>query len=945
MTESRPTAARSARWGDALAVLLLLALIVLFFRRFLFSGLILIRGDMFLYFYPYWDARNAALAAGRIPQWNPLLFTGAPFLANSQAGVLYPLNWPLAPFDAPTAVKLSAALHTGIAAIGAYLFGRRAARLSVPAAFLVGLTFAFGGYFTAQLEHINQFQGLAWLPWLFWLLSEAVAGQRRAIPALALVFALQILAGHTQTVFISGVGLGVWALWQGFVPWPFRRSADDAPRPGWLRPTLKALSPVGMLALGAILAAALAAAQLLPTFQLTSLSNREGGLPFREAVSFSLRPHLIGRAFLPNYSGEALFSEYVAYVGVIALMLAVVGLWANRRDRRVLGLGLLAALGLFFAAGAYNPVYWGLVRFVPGFDLFRAPARWLALTALGTAALAGTGLDTLARPADEERRPWLLIALPVATIVVLAAGSFLAARVSDLVPGASAPALPELLRWGLTALLAAVLIAVGRRRLLNGITPLLLIVLVGGELYLASATQPFNDLSAPAAWTSQRPAISTMLATNQDQIVPDRYLSLSDTLFDPGDLHELEAVFDPLLTDDALFDFIVATKQQEILAPNLSMSWGIPALDGFDGGVLPLQAYTRFTELFAEGEAAPDGRLREYLDTVPDLVWLRQASVRWIITDKVFDAWLGNVYYDLQFPQSAADTPAFVARPSLPFEATAVGIVGYVSADHAPGEVVAQVEVVSTDGESLYLDVVAGEHLAGSDADSRAQAFVEWDDPLTVQSLTIRYLPGVQGATVQGMTLVDQRTGAFVSTTLSADGALRLAQSGDVKIYEDAGAHPRAYLVCQPRATTDPDEAYRWLADDPQTPVLITDVPFATVADCNPAAPGTAQIVSYEPERVVIQATTVNDAAYLILTDAWYPGWSATVDGQEANVFRANGLFRAVRVPRGSHQIVLTYQNRPFEIGAVVSLIALIITLGAIILIPASRRPDPPATS
>src|SRR5688572_5771670 len=91
--------------------------ILLFFWKLAFTHLILARGDAFLYFYPYWDYRAQALLSGQLPLWNPYLFMGAPFLANSQAGVLYPLNWPLVFFPASIAVKISILTHLLIAAL------------------------------------------------------------------------------------------------------------------------------------------------------------------------------------------------------------------------------------------------------------------------------------------------------------------------------------------------------------------------------------------------------------------------------------------------------------------------------------------------------------------------------------------------------------------------------------------------------------------------------------------------------------------------------------------------------------------------------------------------------------------------------------------------------------------------------------------------------------
>ena len=172
---------------------------------------------------------------------------------------------------------------------------------------------------------------------------------------------------------------------------------------------------------------------------------------------------------------------------------------------------------------------------------------------------------------------------------------------------------------------------------------------------------------------------------------------------------------------------------------------------------------------------------------------------------------------------------------------------------------------------------------------------------------------------------------------------MRLAHSGDVKIYEDGGAKPRAYLVCHPYSTTNEEDAYNWLRENPSGTVLITDVPFATVADCDVSDPGSAEITSYDPERVVIHVSSDNEAAYLILADAWYPGWTASDNGMPANVFRANGIFRAVQIPRGEHEIVFSYQSRPFRIGAVVSALSLLIMVGLVILLPDSRMSDRPA--
>jgi uncharacterized membrane protein YfhO len=61
---------------------------------------------------------------------------------------------------------------------------------------------------------------------------------------------------------------------------------------------------------------------------------------------------------------------------------------------------------------------------------------------------------------------------------------------------------------------------------------------------------------------------------------------------------------------------------------------------------------------------------------------------------------------------------------------------------------------------------------------------------------------------------------------------------------------------------------------------------------------------------------------YLVVADVWYPGWTATVDGQTTSVLRANYLFRAVSIPAGEHEVTFVYRPLSFYLGATISLLA-----------------------
>ncbi len=388
--------------ADLLAIVSLAGTICLFFWKLCLTNLILARGDTLFYIYPYWSAAASALRSGRLALWNPDLFMGAPMLANSQAGLLYPLNWPLWWwFDVPVAAKISILLHLCIAATLTYGLARDVLHLRRPAAWLAAALFALGGYLTAQVEHINQLQGFAWMPAVFWLLARQT--ERSLAPRLGLVLALQILAGHTQAAFITVVGAGLFGGWLSLAAGRARRpSFDWSQLRSWLRLPIARLLGAGLIAI------LLTMAQILPTLELSRQSVRGGGLPLNEAVSFSLHPLLLGRALLPGY-GETLFSEYVAMLPLSVLALVMLGAWTHRRRPAVVAMLLVTASGLFFALGRANPIYLALVRLAPGFDLFRAPARWLALYGLGMGVLAGAGLDVLlscqpwAAPALDQR--------------------------------------------------------------------------------------------------------------------------------------------------------------------------------------------------------------------------------------------------------------------------------------------------------------------------------------------------------------------------------------------------------------------------------------------------------------------------------------------------------------------------------------------------------------
>lgn len=69
-------------------------------------------------------------------------------------------------------------------------------------------------------------------------------------------------------------------------------------------------------------------------------------------------------------------------------------------------------------------------------------------------------------------------------------------------------------------------------------------------------------------------------------------------------------------------------------------------------------------------------------------------------------------------------------------------------------------------------------------------------------------------------------------------------------------------------------------------------------------------------------ALTEPPVRFLVLTDAFYPGWKAFVDGKETKIYRANFAFRAVAVPAGKHTVSFTYDPESLRLGLLISMIS-----------------------
>lgn len=169
-------------------------------------------------------------------------------------------------------------------------------------------------------------------------------------------------------------------------------------------------------------------------------------------------------------------------------------------------------------------------------------------------------------------------------------------------------------------------------------------------------------------------------------------------------------------------------------------------------------------------------------------------------------------------------------------------------------------------------------------------------------------------------------------------------RSGDVRVYENPSALPRALWV--PRVEVVPSStellrrlALRWV--DPWQAALVEAPPpsgfLGEEAPGPPATPAQVTFVRDDPEAIALDVRAPQ-RGFLLLADQHHAGWYAAVDGRPAPILRANYAFRAVEVPAGTSRIAFIYRPRAVVVGAAVSAAALLAVLIALLL----TRPSPP---
>ncbi len=385
-------------------VVILIGLVILF-REFIFSNQMLYGSDMIqagVYFRSFLIDYFAE--HGSVPQWNPYIFGGMPYVDAFHGDIFYPLSmlkyiWPIFRI-----LGLNLFFHIFLAGVFMY-FAARQFNLSKIASILAAVCYTFAPYIVSFVSpgHDGKLFVTALFPLLILFLDRGFES-RTLIKAilnftlLGLTIGVVLLSPHPQMSYFALWAVAFYAAFKLIVKWRESKSV-----PALIRPATLAAYAVGIgLALSAI--------QYYPSYIYTTTFSPRAADDSKSgwgwATSWSLHEEEAFSLLIPEFSGTNAQTEGTYYwgknafkdnsesVGVVALFIALIGFFCYRRKESYF-LGGLAIFALIYALGATTPIFQLFFYLIPKVQSLRAPSMIMFMFSYSVALLAGMGLQVI----------------------------------------------------------------------------------------------------------------------------------------------------------------------------------------------------------------------------------------------------------------------------------------------------------------------------------------------------------------------------------------------------------------------------------------------------------------------------------------------------------------------------------------------------------------------
>ncbi|HEY6393464.1 MAG TPA: hypothetical protein VIX89_19430 [Bryobacteraceae bacterium] len=333
---------------------------------------------------PWLQAQAVQWHGGHFPLWDPHLWAGEPLVGQVQPGTLNPLNWILFSMPFKDGFIQIPVLHWYWVSIQflAVLFCYwlcRDLRLSQLASILGGCAFGLGG-FVATIGWPQLMLSAVLLPPILMFLLRVLREENamaNAAAAGALLGASFLSGHHNVPTFFTLATIGLWIYIAAV-----RR---------------KVIAPA--LAFAACFAL-IAAAQIVPAYELGHLSVRWAGAPeplgWNQRVPYSVHEtYSLLPAEILGIVIQGMQQDSAIFIGVVILTLGLTGAAASWKERSVRVSAAIGIGGLIFALGSRSLYHGVLYALIPNLDKARAPSMAEAIFHLGIVVLAAYGLDSL----------------------------------------------------------------------------------------------------------------------------------------------------------------------------------------------------------------------------------------------------------------------------------------------------------------------------------------------------------------------------------------------------------------------------------------------------------------------------------------------------------------------------------------------------------------------
>jgi len=167
-------------------------------------------------------------------------------------------------------------------------------------------------------------------------------------------------------------------------------------------------------------------------------------------------------------------------------------------------------------------------------------------------------------------------------------------------------------------------------------------------------------------------------------------------------------------------------------------------------------------------------------------------------------------------------------------------------------------------------------------------------------------------------------------TTIDATGYREVAHERGVVVYKRPNPQTRAFVVHRLQVAPHEQVLARLIdpAFDPRTMAVVESPPGCALGEASGA--DTATLVRDDLDNVTWRVHAASDG-FLVMSDTFYPGWRAKVDGKPMPVVRANFALRGICLPAGDHEVMFWFEPITLRVGAALSIIGLVVTIAALL--------------